>query len=104
MAFNGTEAKQVTLTEASGWTANFRNAVPSGTTLAHFFGKDHINDILNQSGCMGIRVYNGIDDEGEKVLIMVGADANEDDMTNGVIVEKAVKCPSICGVSNPLNS
>lgn len=104
MAFNGTEAKQVTLTEASGWTANFRNSVPSGTTLAHFFGKDHINDILNQAGCMGVRIYNGIDEENQNVLIMVGADANEDDMTNGIIVERAVGCPSRCGNSNPLNS
>lgn len=104
MAFNGTEASQVTLTEASDWTKNFRNTITSGETLGHFFGKDIINAILNQSECMGIRIYYGMEEDGTKNLVMVGAMANENDMETGVLAEHAIKCPHICGIANSLNS
>jgi hypothetical protein len=42
---------------------------------AHFFGKEILTKILNQSGCMGIRFHHAINDKGEKTLVMVGADA-----------------------------
>jgi len=41
---------------------------------AHFFGKNILTDILNQPGCMGIRFYYGIDDQGKKALVLVGTD------------------------------
>jgi len=104
MAFNGTEAKQVTLTEASGWTENFRATITPGDTLGHFFGKDIINDILNQPGCMGIRIYYGLDEEGSKNLVLAGVMANEDDLVNGVLAERSVNCPPQCGTLNALNS
>ncbi len=104
MAFNGKEGEEITLTTASGWTENYRNHMTSGDPKAHFFGKDHFANILNQTGCEGIRIYNGINDDGKKVLIMVGAKANEDDIDDGIIVEKAVLCPTICGRANDLNS
>ncbi len=103
MAFNGTESKKVTLAEASVWTSNYRRTINQGEIIAHFFGKEKLNDILSQSGCMGIRIYYGLDD-GKKNLIIVGADANEDDMVNGVILEKSLPCPTVCSSSNSLNS
>lgn len=104
MSFNGNEGEEITLTTAAGWTANYRNQMSTGDPLGHFFGKNHYNNILEQTGCVGIRNYNGIDDDGKKVLIMVGVDEDENDMVEGVIVEKAVGCPPRCGRSNDLNS
>lgn len=104
MSFNGTEGTVVTLNDASGWTANFRATISSGDIIAHFVGKQKINAILEQEGCMGIRIYYGIDDDGEKNLILVGVAADENDMVNGVIVEKLVTCPPKCSTTNALNS
>ncbi|TNF48827.1 MAG: hypothetical protein EP305_04450 [Bacteroidetes bacterium] len=104
MAFDGTEGSEVTLTEAAGWTAEYRRTKTSGDPNGHFFGKDHIEDILAQTGCMGIRIYYGVNENDEKVLILVGAKANEDDIDSGIIVEKGLPCPNICGTSNSLNS
>jgi len=59
---------------------------------------------LEQTDCVGIRIYNGIDGNGKPVLIMVGAKANEDDLVDGIIVDKAVPCPNNCGRANDLNS
>ncbi len=44
-------------------------------TRGHFYGKEFLTKILSQPGCMGIRFYHAINDEGEKTLVVVGADA-----------------------------
>lgn len=104
MAFNGTEGVQVTLDDASGWTKNFRDTIVTGDTLGHFFGKDILQKILDEPDCMGIRIYYGLDANGEKNLVLSGALENQDDMENGVLAEHSVTCPSRCGKSNALNS
>jgi len=104
MAFNGSEGKQVTLNEASAWTENFRDTISTGDTLGHFFGKDIINKILDQPGCMGIRIYYGLEENGAKNLVLAGVIANEDDLVNGVLAEYAVRCPNNCSSANVLNS
>jgi hypothetical protein len=101
MSFNGTEGAQITLREATEWTANYRNS-DSGSVNAHFFGKDHITSILNQTGCKGIRMYHGIDSDGNPCLILVGVDADEKDLYNGYIAERGVSCPPYCGSGSPL--
>lgn len=103
MAFDGTEGEKITLTDASNWTATYRANMGTGDPKGHFIGKDLIEEILAQSGCKGIRVYYGIDDSDEKVLIFVGADADEDDMLD-IIADRSIPCPSHCGSSNDLNS
>lgn len=104
MAFNGDEGSVVTLAEASGWTANYRKTIPAGEIIAQFVGKNQLMKILNQKGCMGVRVYYGIGDDGKKNLIFVGATADENDMVDGIIVEKVIACPPRCPQKNSLNS
>lgn len=104
MSFDGNEGSIVTLKQASDWTAEFRKTISAGDTIAQFYGRDKIEQILAQEDCMGIRIYHGIDEDGKRILILVGADRNENDMTSGIIVEIGPKCPPICSTSNPLNS
>ena len=84
MAFNGTEGKKISLKDGGKWTSNYRKS-------------------KSEEGCVGIRMYYGIDDDGEKILILAGVKANEDDITD-LIVDKSVSCPSRCGTKNGLNS
>lgn len=102
MAFNGSEAEKFPLEEAAKWTKRFRNTVPEGSTIAHFFGRDILLEILAQEGCMGIRFYYALDEENKRQLIAVGADANENDMFNGIIAEKSYPCPPYCPNGSPL--
>lgn len=104
MAFNGDEGTVVTLADASRWTANYRKTVQSDEIIAHFFGKNQLLKILNQKGCMGIRFYYGIGDDGKKNLIAVGATSDQNDMVNGIILEFAFPCKSFCSSQNSLNS
>jgi hypothetical protein len=104
MSFTGHEDHFIPLPEASEWTANYRNVNAAGSTIAHFFGKDAIQAILNQSNCVGIRIYYAIDNLGEKQLIIVGANAAENDLYQGLLADKSYPCPAQCSTPNPLNS
>ena len=69
MSFNGNEGEFVTLSDASRWTANYRNTIQPGDVIAEFQGKEKLLELLNQEGCVGIRFYYAINDEGKKVLV-----------------------------------
>lgn len=102
MAFNGKEGGQISLTSAAEMTAEYRAQNP-GKTKGHFYGKDALNELLDQTGCMGIRIYYAIDSSGKKELVLVGVDSNEDDMLN-MIVDISSPCPNRCSQNNALNS
>src|SRR5688500_15315689 len=102
MAFDGTEGENITLAQASEWTANYRNNNPD-EVIAHFYGKSQILAILAQSDAVGIRIYYGIDEEEKKQLILVGADRNENDLFDGIIKDFSRPCPPRCGEANELN-
>ncbi len=102
MAFDGTEGSQITLQDGAVMTASHRAANPNAR-LGHFMGKDILNQILAQAGCMGIRMYHGLDTRGNRELVFVGVDANENDMTSGIVADMSKPCPPY-GTANALNS
>jgi hypothetical protein len=53
---------------------DFQDANPSDVK-AYQIGRNIINQILAQPGCVGIRFFNGLDEEGKKTLVYVGVDA-----------------------------
>ena len=104
MSFTGTEDQAITLSEGAALTANYRAVAGSNPVLGHYFGQSILNAILAQDGCVGIRIYYALTSGGQKQLVLVGVDANQDDMTDGVLGDKSYLCPSICGATNSLNS
>jgi hypothetical protein len=95
MAFNGTEGAPIPLATAAEWTANYRNNHPN-STKAHFFGKDILQKILAQEDCVGIRMYYALNDAGEQQLVLVGANAHENDQTTGIVADLSSPCPPRC--------
>ena len=104
MTFTGNEGAVITLAEGSKMTAAYRATISNGDTISLAVGKNLVNSILGQTGCMGIRMYFALDEDGNKQLVLVGVDANGNDMTAGVIVDRTVPCPEICSSKNLLNS
>ncbi len=104
MTFTGNEGAIITLAEGSEMTANYRATINLGETIGHAVGKNLVNDLLIQPGCMGMRLYYAINKKGKKQLVAVGVDANGDDMTQGVILDEFFDCPPECGKLNQLNS
>ena len=101
MSFNGTEGGPIDLDDGATLTGNYRAA--GNTELGAFYGKDILRQILDQEGCMGIRIYYGEDKNGKKEMVLVGANANEDDMLE-LVADSGRKCPPYCGAPNSLNS
>lgn len=101
MAFNGNEGQQITIQEGGVFTAEYRIANPNAIKGV-FFGRTHIEKILAQADCKGLRFYFAKTQEGNPTLVMVGADSNENDLLD-LIVDFAQPCPVRCSSSNLLN-
>ncbi|HYH56103.1 MAG TPA: hypothetical protein VD772_05790 [Anseongella sp.] len=52
----GREGAPIDLETATRWTRNYRQMRPQ-ETISHFFGRTHYEALLDQEGCMGIRIY-----------------------------------------------
>lgn len=104
MSFTGNENHDIPLATAAQWTKNYRDVNPSTAIIAHYFGKQAISQVLAQTNCVGIRSYYAINADGVKELIIVGVDANGNDLYEGMILDRSFKCPQACSTSNPLNS
>lgn len=103
MAFTGNEIHTITLADASNLTKTHRDNNPL-EVKGFYYSKSAIEEILNQPECVGIRIYFGEEASGDKKLVIVGVEANEDDIETGHIAEYGLPCPSNCGSNNPLNS
>jgi len=51
-------------------------------------GRNIIEQILAQPGCVGMRFYDAINEEGRTTLVYVGVDASGNDIMKKVVVEK----------------
>ena len=101
MAFDGTEGGEITLEEGAILTARYRATHPL-QRKGHFFGKEILNDILARPGCVGIRMYHGLDTLLRHEMVLVGADAEGDDMLD-LVADKGLPCPASCPQPNELN-
>lgn len=101
--FNGTEGEVISLESASEMTERYRESTPKNDIKAHFIGKKALRELLRQRGCVGIRIYYGLDADNEQQLVLVGTNSQGDDMLR-LIYDKCAPCPDQCSNPNPLNS
>jgi len=102
MTINSNSGSVIDLDEAKKFVTAFKTKYPN-MPKAFFAGSDKLSLILEQSGCMGIRIYNGYDESKSMTnLVLVGVDKDEKDMTDGVILERLVPCPAGCDQSSAL--
>lgn len=104
MIFTGKEDHSITLDEARKLTRDFRNNSDKQVVKAHFFGKDILQKILDQKNCVGIRHYQGQNNDSTSVLVLVGVNASGEDMTIGPIAELGRPCPPYCDENSSLNT
>lgn len=102
MSFNGNEGEPISLEQGAELTARYRANHPE-SIKAGAVGRTHVEALLNQSDCRGIRIYLGESAEGKTEFVLVGVDSNGNDILD-LIVDKLFPCPFNCSSSNPLNS
>ncbi len=106
MSFIGNENHEISFEEGSTITKRYRQQAPSESLKALFFGKDAIQQLLDQKGSVGIRIYFGLNKENIQSLVIVGVSENEDDQIGdgAVCMDVGRPCPTRCGSNNILNS
>ena len=70
-------------------------------TLA--FHAEAYKRILDQPGCVGIRSYPAETDAGVVTMVLVGVDADGNDMVDGTLENHPFECPEVCSDENELN-
>jgi hypothetical protein len=84
------------------YLTSFQHSSNADTVRGEAFGRDALLKLLNQPGCVGMRIYFGTKDDGQRVLVLVGVDVEGKDMYLGELDEKGFPCPPICDDSSPL--
>ncbi len=89
---------------------NYRgmNVIP----ICETFDRAAFDQVLQQDGCTGIRIYMGMEENNQLVFVVVGVnDDNEDIITatsnddnDNEIFENGVRCPLYCPPSSPINT
>lgn len=96
-------SNEITLAEAIGMTHAYQNdSLFSGQTVSAKIPNSAYLDIINQPGCVEVRTYFAKNAAGALTLVMVGVDANGNDMTAGKIMNRANLCPNACPPNSPL--
>ncbi|HYM94354.1 MAG TPA: hypothetical protein VET23_09470 [Chitinophagaceae bacterium] len=85
--------------------------------LSEAFDRAVFDAVLAEDGCEGLRIYYGMSEDLKIHAIIVGTDANGNDILpssgaaansiedgDGYIIENGNRCPDICPDTSPLNS
>jgi hypothetical protein len=102
MKIDRNSAEIISLEKAVKYTHAFQKKNPD-TIKSFFVGSEKLKLILEQENCIGIRIYNGYNEEEEREnLVLVGVDASGEDMTRDVILEELTPCPKVCPIDSEL--
>jgi len=93
---------EILLPEAIEMTARYRTSPGFNGMNGGFFGKSAILEILNQTDCVGLRYYYGLNVSDDPVLVLVGVTRDNVDLVNGKLAELSLPCPDICDATSPL--
>ena len=95
--FSGKEPHDIDPEKAKGLIKAWRaDKASNGKAHGHFFGREAIEKLLAQEGCIGIRMYHARHDKGHETLVLVAADTDGRDMWKGSVAEEAWPCPPYC--------
>ena len=90
---------------AARYTRRFRGKAKHDKPMPPVaFHREAFDRILRQPGCVGIRAYPGTSESGEDTLVLVGVDAEGNDMIGGELAQFGQTCPPSCPDQNELNA
>jgi hypothetical protein len=102
MSVNQNSGKVITENQAKNFTHIFQQKHPN-EKKAYFVGSNKVEMILEQEGCIGIRIYDGLDSEtSEENRVLVGVDTDGEDMVDGIILDELIPCPEKCSKNSSL--
>ena len=95
----------IPLETAKIWAAAWQSD-PANKTKAFLIPKEDITQLFEYDGVCNVRTYFGMDESGNQKLMIVGVDANGNDLIDDArqqyIYDFALKCPDVCDTRSPL--
>ena len=79
---------------AADFVQSYANANP-GDVVGYTVGRNILDAILAQPGCVGIRFFNALNEFGQKTLVYAGVDAAGNDIVKKVVVEEDGKLATV---------
>lgn len=76
---------EISIETATEMTKAYVESYPNENRSYHI-GRNVIEKILTQPGCVGMRFYYGLNAEGRKTLVYVGLDANGNDLVKQTMI------------------
>ena len=96
--FAGHKNQSISFQEAKGLLKTSERIAASDAVIAQYFGKDLVDKILAQPGCVSVRMYYGKHANGKSGVIIIGVDKYGKDMVSGVLALPTMICPPLCGM------
>ena len=114
--------QRVSLATAADYTKRYQRSAPASEKAGFFFA-DGLRQLLDQSGVAGMRIYHGLDESGRYRMVLVGVDAEGNDIVKGaarprpksaayamlasgsgeaVLLDTHFPCPPFCPRDSPL--
>lgn len=94
--YTGHEDHSIGLADATRYVSSYWKKMQPGSILCEYFGKDAIQSMINQDGCVGMRIYNALKDDGTPTFVLVGVNGAGQDMTGGLLEDLGWPCPPFC--------
>lgn len=103
--------QRITLATAVEYTKRYQRSAPA-SEKAGFFYLTGLNALLGQAGVYGLRIYHGLDADGQYRMVLVGVDKDGNDITGtarkstsadaAVLLDGHIPCPPFCPTGSPL--
>ena len=94
---------RISLDAAAALTRRYRNGAGKDPKKAGAFHADQVRQLLDQPGCVALRIYYGRQDNGDPALVLVGMDKDDKELSGGVLLEVCFLCPPFCTDGSALN-
>ena len=77
--------------------SSYRQENPTDV-LGYFIGRNILEQVLAQPGCVGIKFYNAYNEMGAKTLVYVGVNADGNDMLNVTSINLDGRLEAVKGI------
>ena len=97
----------ISLDQAKAYTKKYRdnltdmltNEDQGALSYCETLDADAVRTLLDQKGCVGFRIYYGLNDDNQVSAVLVAVNDKNEDILHGddsVILDNASKCPQVC--------
>jgi ABC-type dipeptide/oligopeptide/nickel transport system permease subunit len=93
----GYKNQLISFQDAMGILKTSERIAASDAVIAQYFGKDLVDKILAQPGCVRVRMYYGKHANGKPGVLLLGVDKYGKDIVTGILAQPVIVCPPYCG-------